>query len=91
MGEDRYDLVKDATNREKHKLSLAFGDRIFEDGYHLMLPSFRLEDGEKRYKVIGRVGEKLFTGVFVWRDALPRFISVRRSNKGEERQYRSAR
>jgi uncharacterized protein len=91
MGEERYDPVKDAANREKHRLSLAFGDRIFEDDYHLILPSFRSEDGEERYKVIGQVGDKLFTGVFVWRDALPRFISVRRSNKGEERQYRSAR
>lgn len=43
-------------------------------------------DGEERLKVEG----KLFTGVFVWRDDLPRFISVRRSNTGEERSYRAA-
>jgi uncharacterized DUF497 family protein len=27
--------------------------------------------------------------VFTWRDELPRFISVRRSNNGEERAYHS--
>ena len=85
-----FDPAKDAVNREKHKLSLAFGDRIFEDEDHLIIPSLRQQDGEERFKVIGRVDEKLFTGVFVWRDDLPRFISVRRSNKGEERSYRSS-
>jgi uncharacterized DUF497 family protein len=86
----RFDPVKDQKNQEKHGLPLIFGDRIFEDDNHLLIPSIREEDGEERFKVIGCVGEKLFTGVFVWRDDLPRFISVRRSNKGEERAYHSA-
>ncbi|MCC5957531.1 MAG: BrnT family toxin [Natronohydrobacter sp.] len=88
--ENRFDPAKDAINQQKHKLSLAFGDRIFEDENHLILPTLRLEDEEERFKLIGLVGEKLFTGVFVWRDDLPRFISVRRSNTGEERAYHSA-
>ncbi len=75
MGE-RFDPAKDAINCEKYKLSLAFGDRLFEDDNHLITPSIRLRDGEERFKVIGVVGEKLFTGVFVWRDDLPRFMSV---------------
>lgn len=91
MKQDRFDPVKDAANREKHKLPLAFGDPIFEDDDHLIIPSVREIDGEERFKVVGIVGEKLFTGVFVWRDDLPRFISVRRSNKGEERAYYTAR
>jgi uncharacterized protein len=87
---DRFDPAKDAINREKHKLPLAFGDSLFEDDNHLIIPSVRLQDGEERFKVIGLVGEKLFTGVFVWRNDLPRFMSVRRSNDGEERAYRAA-
>ena len=89
--EDRFDPVKDAANLIKHRVSLAFGDRIFDDGDHLILPSIREIDREKRFKVIGLVESKCFTGVFVWRDNLPRFISVRRSNTGEERAYRSGR
>lgn len=88
--ENRFDPAKDAVNQQKHKLSLAFGDRIFEDDSHLIFPTIRVEDEEDRYKVVGFVGEKLFTGVFVWRDDLPRFISVRRSNQGEERAYHSS-
>lgn len=90
MSEDRFDPGKDAANREKHGLPLAFGDRIFEDGDHLIIPSIREIDGEERFKVVGSVEEKLFTGIFVWRGDLPRFISVRRSNTGEERAYRSS-
>lgn len=90
MAQDRFDPAKDAINREKHKLSLAFGNRIFDDGNHLILPSFREIDGEERFKVIGSVESRLFTGIFVWRDELPRFISVRRSNPGEEKSYRIA-
>lgn len=90
MSESRFDPAKDMANREKHKLPLAFGDRIFEDENHLVLPSIREIDGEERFKVIGEVEGKLFTGVFTWRSSQPRFISVRRSNKSEERDYHSA-
>jgi uncharacterized protein len=90
MTEDRFDPAKDAANRGKHKLPLTFGDRIFEDENHLIIPSVREIDGEERLKVVGIVEEKLFTGVFVWRSDLPRFISVRRSNKGEEQAYHAA-
>lgn len=90
MTHGRFDPAKDAANREKHKLPLAFGDSIFEDQNHLVIPSSREIDGEERFKVVGIVGEKLFAGVFVWRGDLPRFISVRRSNQGEEKAYRSA-
>ncbi|MCJ2068382.1 BrnT family toxin [Methylobacterium sp. J-030] len=90
MTADRFDPTKDASNHRKHKLSLAFGDRIFEDGDHLLIPSIREIDGEERFKVVGLVEGKLFTGVFVWRSDRPRFISVRRSNTGEERAYRAA-
>lgn len=89
MTEGRFDPAKDAVNRAKHKLSLAYGDQIFEDDNHLVIPSIREIDGEERFKVVGIVGEKLFTGIFVWRSELPRFISVRRSNKGEEKSYRA--
>jgi uncharacterized protein len=90
MTQYRFDPVKDAANREKHGLSLAFGERIFEDDNHLIIPSIREIDGEERFKVVGTVGEALFTCVFVWRGNLPRYISVRRSNTSEERAYRNA-
>jgi uncharacterized DUF497 family protein len=85
-----FDPAKEAANRVRHEgLSLAFGAAIFEDADHIVLPSIRLIDGEDRYKAIGMVEGKLFTAVHVIRDSTVRFISVRRSNNGEERIYRS--
>ena len=55
MTADRFDPAKDATNRRTHKLSLAFGDRIFEDGHHLLIASIREIDGEERFQVVGQV------------------------------------
>lgn len=84
----RLDPVKDAANEGRHGVSLAAGRAIFEDVRHIILPTVRLQDGEERFKVIGTVDGKLFTRVFVWRDDLPRFMSVRRSNENEKRSYR---
>jgi uncharacterized DUF497 family protein len=61
MTEDRFDPAKDAVNREKHKLPLAFGDRIFADDNHLIIPSIR--DGrfrrgeavQRRFRLAGRL------------------------------------
>lgn len=86
---EQVDPAKDAINRAKHGLPLLFGNRIFDDDDHLIIPSIRPVDGEERFKVVGEVEGRLFTAVFTWRDDLPRFISVRRSNKGEERAYHS--
>lgn len=86
--ESEFDPAKDAANREKHGLSLAFGVGLFDDADHLVIASIRPVDGEDRFKVIGMVGGKLYTGVHVWRGERVRFLSVRRSNDGEERAYR---
>jgi uncharacterized DUF497 family protein len=86
-----FDPGKDAINLEKHGLSLAFGDRIFEDAQYIIADSIRPEDGEERFKVVGMVEAKLYTGIFTWRGGVPRFISVRRSNRNEERRYHSSR
>lgn len=85
--EIEFDPAKDAVNREKHGLSLSFGAWIFDDPDALIVPTIRRGDEEERYKAIGMVEGRLFTAVHVWRGAAVRFISVRRSNDGEERAY----
>jgi uncharacterized DUF497 family protein len=83
-----FDPAKDAANRDKHGVSLAFGAKVLEDVDYIALPSIRPIDGEERYKAIGMVDGKLWTAVMVVRDGVVRFISVRRSNHGEDRAYR---
>lgn len=84
-----YDPDKDLLNQVKHGISLEFGASLFDDEFHLLIPSIRPVDGEERYKIVGQCGEKLYTAVYVWRGDVCRFISVRRSNNGEERAYRN--
>ncbi len=82
-----FDPAKDAANIAKHGVSLAFDARVLGDADHLVLTSIRPIDGEDRHKVIGMVAGKLWTAVHVIRDTRERFISVRRSNDGEQQIY----
>lgn len=84
-----FDPAKDEANRFKHGLPLAFGERVFDDPLMALIPTMRIGDEEERWKAVGRVGGKLYTAVHVWRDETIRFISVRRSNDGERRDYDS--
>ena len=81
------DPSKDAINRAKHHLPLSFGQRIFDDPFAAILPSFRPIDGEDRYKAVGMVDGRLFTAVYVERGSTVRLISVRKSNGREQRDY----
>lgn len=82
-----FDAAKDALNNQKHGVSLAFGAMVFDDANHLLVSSLRPIDGEERFKVIGMVDGRLWTAVHVYRGDRVRFISVRKSNDGEQKTY----
>ncbi len=84
-----FDSDKDEINRFKHKLSLAFGRRVFADPELKVIPTVRIDDEEERHKAMGLVDDKLYTAVHVWREDVVRMISVRRSNASEQRIYDS--
>lgn len=82
-----FDTGKDTANLAKHGLSLAFGVRLFDDENHIFTPTIRDGDEENRFKLIGMVDGRLYTAIHVWRGNAIRFLSVRRSNVGEQRDY----
>jgi uncharacterized DUF497 family protein len=82
-----FDPAKDAANRDRHGVPLAFGVSLFDDPAHLVLSSLREIDGEERFKVVGSVDGRLWTAIYVWRGAVCRFVSVRKSNGKEAREY----
>jgi hypothetical protein len=84
-----FDPVKNAANVAKHGVSLAFGALVFNDPEHIVLRAARPIDGEERAKVVGMVDGKSWTAIHVVRGSVTRFISVGRSNDGEERTYRA--
>lgn len=48
-------------------MPLVFGEWVFEDGHHLVIPSIRPFDGEERFTAVGLVDGKFYTAVFTWR------------------------
>lgn len=83
-----FDRKKDAANRAKHGYGLAQGAAIFDDPDVLVLAASREIDGETRFKAIGLIEGRIATMVYTWRGENLRPISVRRSNRAEERSYR---
>jgi uncharacterized DUF497 family protein len=84
-----FDTEKDTAKIARHGVALAVGAKIFDDQDVLIVPTIREEDREERYKAIGLIGDKLWTAMHVYRGDVVRFLSVRRSNTGEQRSYDS--
>ena len=82
-----WDANKAASNVVKHGISFASALKVFQDPSLLIVTAAREGDGEERRKAIGRIGDRIFTVVFVERGGVVRMISARRSNTPEERLY----
>jgi uncharacterized DUF497 family protein len=81
-----FDPAKDAINREKHGVTLALAEALF-DGPHHVVDDDRFDYGEKRRFAFGRVVGRLFVCVFVDRGETRRIISLRRANSRETRRH----
>ena len=80
-----FDPDKDATNVEKHALSLS--DFAGFDEELVVLRDRRHDYGEDRFRAIGRLDGKIYVVVYVIRDEQTRLISFRRARGKELRQY----
>jgi uncharacterized DUF497 family protein len=81
-----FDPVKDASNIEKHSVSLA-DVAGFEWGEAVTWPDQRHEYGEYRMIGLGYIGDRLFNVVFVDRGEERRVISLRKANEREVKRY----
>ena len=82
-----WDDKKARANEAKHGVSFVFALAVFDDPDRLELDTSRPQDGETRFKAVGKIGSTLYTVVFVVRGETWRIISARRSNRREERNY----
>ena len=83
-----WDEAKRILNREKHGLDFADVDS-FDWENALLADRTRDGDGERRYAALGMFKAKLHTVVFAKRGSRIRIISLRRSNRTEEKAYDS--
>ncbi len=59
----------------------------FRDPYRLVELDDRWDYGEERFRLIGKLGEKIYVLIFTHRSNLIRIISARRANAREVRRY----
>ena len=82
-----FDPVKDEANRQKHGVSLAEGDGVLNDSLALTIEDERVE-GEQRFVSLGmNIFDSLMVVVWTPRGTNNRFISVRKAEPKERRNY----
>lgn len=84
--EYEWDDLKNILNYRKHHIDFEALVR-FNWSNAVSVDRSRHTDGEQRFAGIGLLDGKLYTVIFTWRGETMRIISLRRSNKGEERIY----
>jgi uncharacterized DUF497 family protein len=82
-----WDDAKAASNLDKHRIAFDDAIGVFADPNVVIVATIREEDGEDRFKAIGRIGDRVFTVVYAERNGMKRLISARRANRKEEKRY----
>ncbi|MDZ4299026.1 MAG: BrnT family toxin [Moraxellaceae bacterium] len=87
MDEFEFDETKSQANLDKHGIDFVAAQELWKDPYLLEIRA--KTEGEQRFLLIGKIGEKHWSAVVTYRDACIRLISVRRSRKKEVDLYES--
>jgi len=82
-----FDPRKSASNKRKHGIDFVEAQALWNDQDLIEIPA-RTED-EPRFLVVGRIGEKHWSGIITHRGEQIRIISVRRSRREEIEIYES--
>jgi uncharacterized DUF497 family protein len=83
-----FDPEKDAVNRDKHGLSLAFGAKVLADSGRLEILDVRFDYAEERFIAYGMAQGRVYVCVYTERGDKRRVISVRKANGRETERYR---
>jgi len=82
-----FDLKKSDINKDKHGIDFVEAQDIWNDPDLLEIPAKTTD--EPRFLVIGKIGDKHWTGIITYRDDNIRIISVRRARNEEVELYES--
>lgn len=84
-----YDPAKLAANVSKHGVWFSAADDFEWETAQIAADS-RKRYGETRFNAVGYIGQRLHTMAFTLRGNAVRIISLRKSNRREERRYAQA-
>lgn len=82
-----YDPDKNKDNLKKHGIDFDDAKKLWNDVNCIVIPARTID--EKRYLLISKLNDKLWSAIFTIRENKIRIISVRRSRKNEEEIYKS--
>ena len=85
--EFEFDKRKSRSNKKKHGIDFIEAQALWEDPDLIEIPA-RTTD-EPRFLVVGRIGDRHWSGIVTYREDRIRIISVRRSREGEIALYES--
>jgi len=83
--EFEFDPVKSASNRDKHGIDFIEAQALWYDDYRIDADVDYLL--EPRRMTVGRIGTRIWTGVYTLRGDVVRIISVRRARIDERFRY----
>lgn len=76
-----YDINKNGLNKRKHGIDFVEAQALWKDPDRIEIPARTVD--ERRYLLVGKLGDDHWSAIFTYRDEKIRIISVRRS-RGEE-------
>ena len=79
--EFEFDSQKIENNKKKHGIDFRTAQALWDDPDYILIPAKVVD--EARFLVIGKIGDKHWSGIITYRDERIRIISVRRSRKEE--------
>ena len=82
-----FDQNKSDTNKIKHGIDFIEAQELWNDVDFLEIPAKTTD--ESRFLIIGKIGEKHWTGIITYRNDNIRIISVRRARNEEIELYES--
>ncbi len=82
-----FDAVKSKNNKKKHGIDFSEAQELWNDPDLLEIPVKTID--EQRFLVIGKIGEKHWSGIITYRNENIRIISVRRARREEVEIYES--
>jgi hypothetical protein len=85
--EFEFDPSKSGVNKEKHGIDFYEAQKLWDDADFVEIPVKTVD--EPRFLIIGKISEKLWSGVVTYRGDRIRIISARRSRKEEIGIYES--
>jgi len=82
-----WDEDKNKSNQEKHGIDFNDAKEVFKDENSKVSPDLRIDYGEKRWKIIGKIYGSIISVIYTIREKTTRIISARKTSRNERKEY----